>query len=284
MQQKYLKYYQGYSAKANIVFLWDVLFAKSKAGKASLVNRQKDYLKLQGNSQLLTLHLRINELLLEANESWGSYDYGEGYFYQGLKSIGITGLRDTEARVESMGLKKLVEGKSVLDIGCNSGFMSLALAETAQRVVGFDINPYFVDIGRVAAEYLQADNVELSGSSFEDFQSGEKFDVVLSLANHSTYDGNTRQSLEDYFRRCSRLMKPGGTLVFESHSPAYEGDALEGVCRIIEDLYEVRDRGVLNCPSYLDRGRTYMIASSPAKAEDEYCYESGKLQCEVSGR
>ncbi len=261
MKEKYLQYYSKYSSWASLAFLWDACLAKSKARKASLLNRQRDYVNLFGNERLLRLHSEINRLLLRGTQEWGSYDYGEGYFYQGLDSVGITGLRDTRARIEEMELGKLLRGKRVLDIGCNSGFLSLAIAEKAEHVTGFDVNPLMVEIGRVVGAYLGHRNIDLLVSGFEDFQSEEPFDVVMSLANHSTYDGNTKQTVKDYFARCGRFLKPNGLLVFESHGPSYEGGALESVCSIIEESFDVIERRVLTRGSYLDRGRTFMVAT-----------------------
>ncbi len=259
MKESYLKYYESYSAGGTLAFLFASFFTRSKLRKRSLMNRQRDYLGLNEKPDLLALHHDLNKELLAARD-WPSYDYGEGYFYQSLDLVGITGFRDTRGRVESMNLANRVQGKSVLEIGCNAAFLSLSIAGAASRVVGFDINPHLISIGERTARHLGAENVELEVSSFEDFSSQETFDVVLSFANHSTYDGNTRQSIEDYFRRCLDLTRPGGTLLFESHPPEHEGDGLEGVCAILGELFETEERRVLEYGTFLDRGRTFMVA------------------------
>ncbi|MDP6124510.1 MAG: hypothetical protein QGH20_01995, partial [Candidatus Latescibacteria bacterium] len=55
-------------------------------------------------------------------------------------ALGITGLRDTKGRVDSMELADHVKAKRVLEIGCNSGFLSLSVA--AAKTDGFDLNPF----------------------------------------------------------------------------------------------------------------------------------------------
>ena len=72
MKPRYLKYYERYRALANLVFLWDALWTRSKVAKLSLANRQRDYLKLSGNDDLLALHRAINEELLNAHRQWDS--------------------------------------------------------------------------------------------------------------------------------------------------------------------------------------------------------------------
>src|SRR5439155_627214 len=180
------------------------------------------------------------QLVLQADR-WDSYDYGEGYYYQSSDELGITGLRDTTGRVEAFGLKELLTGRSVLEIGCNAGFLSIAIAPSARRLVAFELNPYLIAIGELGADFLGFHNVEFSVAAFEDFTTDETFDDVLSFANHHTYDGNTRQSLAEYFERCHTLTRPGGRLIFESHPPEIEG-------------------------GYFDPGSTSMIASGIAAA------------------
>ena len=262
MNGQYLKYYENYSRMAGFRFLWDALLAKSKVCKISLLNRQQDYLALRHKPDLLALHYKLNKHLLRSSEEWDSYDYGEGYFYQGLDLIGLSGLRNTRQRVEAMELTERLCGKRVLEIGCNSGFMALSVAESAERVVGFDINPHLIQIARDTADYLELNNTDFEVCRFEDFKCDDKFDVVLSFANHSTYDGNTEYSLRNYFERCKDLLVPGGSFLFESHPPAHEGDGLKDVCAIIGEMFDVQHQQVLNYGSFLDQGRTFMTADN----------------------
>lgn len=258
--KKYKNFYQNYSGFAPIVFALNSVFSRSKIRRLSLINRQKDYIRLNNNTRLFNLHREINECLFKSQETWESYDYGEGYFYQSLDLIGVTGLRDTHGRVEAMGLKDLLKDKSVLDIGCNAGFLSLSIADVTKQVTGFDMNPDLIDIGKTAARYLGCQNIQLSVSSVEEFDLPEPVDAVLSLANHSTFDGNISISVRKYFERCYRMIKPGGLLLFESHPPEYEGKAIEQVCSTIGEMFEILDRRFLNYGSFLDRGRTFIIA------------------------
>lgn len=234
------------------------------------MNCHKDYVRLARTPELLPLHLSMNRHLVEAAESWDGYDYGEGYFYQGCDPVGVTGLRDTQARVRAMDLGERVKGLSVLEIGCNAGFLSVSIAPFASRVVGFDLNPHLVDIGRSVASHLGLDNVEMLVSSFEDFSTDETFDVVLSFANHSTYDQNTRQSVSDYFERCRGLLRAGGLLLFESHPPEHEGAGLLDVVTLIRARFELQEERVLDYGTFLDRNRTFIAARNPTVAKTRH--------------
>ena len=260
MKQKFLSYYENYSWFGSYAFLGHALFARSRLRRLSLLNRQKDYLRLSSNPELFLLHRKLNQHLLEQSDNWEDYDYGEGYFYQSLDSIGITGFRDTKARVEAMALKDFLKNKEILEIGCNAGFLSHSVGDVVKSALGFDVNPFQVSIATDVANFLGLKNLDFRESSFEDFDCSKKFDVVISFANHSTHDGRTTQNLEDYFSRCQNLLKIGGALLFESHPPEIEKNGIEKVCSVIGEKFDIEERKVLNYGGFLDQNRTYLKA------------------------
>ncbi len=260
MKQSYSKFYEKPSAFASIRFSLDALMAPNNARRVSLLNRQKDYTSAIRDEKTLQFHRRVNKHLFEQERSWQEHDYGEGYLYQGLKCVGLTGLRDTDGRVDVMGLLDLLKGVNVLEIGCNTGFISARVASSAANVTGFDINPYLIDVGNEVLAELEINNVRLFASAFEATSFQDRFGAVLSFANHTTFDGNTKQSVESYFRRCYDLIEDGGLFLFESHTPSYEGDRLQPVLTLIAELFRVEQSGVLDYGTFLDKGRTFVIA------------------------
>jgi hypothetical protein len=88
-------------------------------------NRLNDYKWLFHHKDYLSLHKKLTEYVVYGAKRWSGYDYGEGYFYQGCPSIGITGFRDTETRIKQIDLLHYIAGKTVLEIGCNSGFIAI---------------------------------------------------------------------------------------------------------------------------------------------------------------
>jgi SAM-dependent methyltransferase len=261
---RYQKFYERSSATAPMRFAMDAARAASPLRKRSLQNRQKDYSALAGQPDLMKLHRDMNRELARQADEWDSYDYGEGYYYQSSDQLGITGLRDTTGRVEAFGLRDLVRGRSVLEIGCNTGFLTLAIAPEAARVVAFELNPYLIAIAKLGAAYLHADNVAFDAVSFEEFQTTETFDDVLSFANHHTYDGNTHQTLEEYFARCHALTKPGGRLIFESHPPEIEGSRFGETVKLIERYYDIERNEVHDYGTFLDQNRRFIVGTRRA--------------------
>ena len=71
-------------------------------------------------------------------------------------------------------------GKTVLDIGCNAGFYSIAMKQRgAARVVGIDSDPAYLSQAAFAAEVKETD-VEFRQLSVYDIGLiGERFDLVL---------------------------------------------------------------------------------------------------------
>jgi len=169
---------------------------------------------------LPALHRKIQEILAAQRRDYSHLKYFYGQPYQGLALLGIFGERPTEERFDTYGLADLIgKDDTVLDIGCNCGFVGLIAAyRTGCRVVGVDINPHMVEIGRVCADYLRlSDRVRLEAARIQDYKSDQPVSAVFSFATHWTDDGNYRVTIDEHMQRIHGMLKPGGLLVFESH-------------------------------------------------------------------
>jgi len=260
MKESYLRYYKSQSRIATWRFKLDSLFARSPTQKDGLSNRSVDYRTIKDNEQLRNLHFNLNKVLQEQSTNWDSHDYGEGYFYQSLDEICVSGLRDTSARIAALNMSQHVSGRTVLDIGSNTGFMSIGLAKSAKSVEGIESNPYLNKIGYMTAEYLGLQNLKFNDTSFEDFRSKHRYDVVTSFANHSTYDGNTQHTIQEYVAKCHSLINKDGLLLFESHAPAYEGSKLDDVLNLFKQRFNILESLILKTGKRFDDGRTLFIA------------------------
>jgi len=77
-----------------------------------------------------------------------------------------------------------LDGWSVLDIGCNAGFYSLALAGRGARVLGIDIDPHYLRQAAWARERFGFDERRLQLRRLGVYELGglrERFDLVLFL-------------------------------------------------------------------------------------------------------
>lgn len=251
--------YKEYQFRYVWRLFWQMLTTKDRLKRLSLNNKLKDYSVAVKDPALLALHGRLAAIREEQATHWPEYDYGEGYFYQSFAKLHLSGFRDTAYRFRAMELEKWTRDRTVLDIGCNAGYLAVQTAEVARHVTGMDINPYLIRFGQAAADYLAIKNIALHAMTFEDFASDETFDVIFSFANHSTYDGKTKHTIEEYFNKCHRYLKPDGILLFESHAPDYEGRKLDNVIEVIEKNFETLERKTWDGGSFLDRGRTYIV-------------------------
>ncbi|GHC72343.1 TIGR04290 family methyltransferase [Limoniibacter endophyticus] len=76
-----------------------------------------------------------------------------------------------------------LEGRSVLDVGCNAGFYSIEMKRrNAGRVVGIDSNPKYLRQARFAADELGMTDIEFRQLSIYDVgQIGERYDLVIFM-------------------------------------------------------------------------------------------------------
>lgn len=184
------------------------------------------------------LYRQLLKHLKEQNKNWPHLKYSYGYFYQGWDRIGISGNRPTEVRFEQYNLKALLDhDMEVLDVGSNAGFMSLCVAGYVRHVDAVEFNPYQVAIGRDVAAYLGVHNVTFYNCDFLQFQPAKQYDLIMSFANHHTDDENMRPLLWEYFQRLHGMVKPGGILMFESHTNDIHSADFHATMEQLDDLF-----------------------------------------------
>ena len=83
-----------------------------------------------------------------------------------------------------------LEGRSVLDIGCNAGFYSIEMKKRgAGRVLGIDSDDRYLDQARLASQTLGFPDIEYRNLSVYDVGAlGEKFDLCLLYTSPSPRD------------------------------------------------------------------------------------------------
>jgi ubiquinone/menaquinone biosynthesis C-methylase UbiE len=115
-------------------------------------------------------------------------------------------------RMAGLGLD--VRGKSVLDVGCGPGaFLSAALTDEAQRVVGLEPNPQFLKVARQEIERRsRGDFALIAGTATRLPFMDAAFDVATCflVLPHVPSD---RAALTEL----ARTLKTGGTLAISGH-------------------------------------------------------------------
>jgi SAM-dependent methyltransferase/tRNA A-37 threonylcarbamoyl transferase component Bud32 len=168
--------------------------------------------------------------------------FGLTKFYQSFELIGInSAFRSSEARLAFYGLTRFLhKSHNVLDIGCNTGFVSMMLAPFVRRIYGVDATKSLIQIARLTAHFLGHANCQYECVEFTRFETSEQFDVVLDLAAH----GWINLTFEAFLAKVDRLLKPGGLFVIESHHLQNSADrAFDArVGRIAANGYALLDR------------------------------------------
>jgi len=84
MIQGDLRYYNRYAAQAPMVSLRRSIFARPRTRKQVLLNRMRDYRRLQGNGELLQLHRSITLSLLDGELSFANHSTYAGKTAQSI--------------------------------------------------------------------------------------------------------------------------------------------------------------------------------------------------------
>ncbi len=234
----------------------------------------------------LGLFRRLLRHLKDQKDNWEGA-YVQGYFYQGLEEIGISGGKPTGFRFKQYQVDDLLEGAEVLDIGSNTGFVAIYCAKFAKKVCGVELNPYLNRIARETSEYLQFSNTEFIDCDFADFSVEQKFDVVLSLSNHHTIDNNLDLGFEKHMQSISELLRPNGVLLFESHNVfgpgkggiGDDGDMDEKILMMSKFFQIERYRMVKCFLKYGDVDKLFIVARKcDAPAAVDFQLERARLQ------
>ena len=157
------------------------------------------------------LRRKIYELFYSKKQA-----FGRGQFYQSFPLLGIDGQRPTEKRLLEYGTDEILrENFSVLDIGCNCGFLDLTIAQKVRKITGIEYNKTLVKIAQTVAKRLGIKNVDFLAVDFNMWPPAdeeETYDVIFSFAVHHWL----KTTPDAYARKLYHLLNPNGYIVFES--------------------------------------------------------------------
>jgi SAM-dependent methyltransferase len=131
----------------------------------------------------------------------------------------------------------------ILDIGAGAGSHSLALQQLGQEVTALEISP-------LSADVIKARGVrQVRCQDFFGLDGKEKYDTLLLMMNGIGLAG-TLEGLRAFLRKARALLRPGGTLVFDSSdiSYLYEGTPPPAPGYFGELLYQYEYRRQLSDP------------------------------------
>jgi SAM-dependent methyltransferase len=138
------------------------------------------------------------------------------------------------------------ESDTILDIGCNCGFMLIyASYRKGCSGDGIDINPFMINIGRAVTDFLELSHkIRLFQDSFLLFQPTKKYSVIFSFAAYWTDDGLLRPDFDLYMRKMHELLYDGGIIIFETHSNDANNPEFHKKMENFRDIFSF-DKGIL---------------------------------------
>ena len=126
----------------------------------------------------------------------------------------------------------------LIKIKSNCGFLTIHISTFLKHIDGVELNPYLTNIGNDTKKFLDIENVNLFTSRFEDFIPTKKYDIIFSLANDDTIDGNTEFTFDEYVGKIEDLLSEKGHLMWETISPdTYDPELFEPKRTILEKKF-----------------------------------------------
>lgn len=204
-------------------------------------------------------HIRNKIIKVIQSNTNDLYDYGEGFFYQSIPPISLKGLRDTKKRVDKLNLKNYLKNLRFLDIGTNIGSIPLSIDLNFKYGFGIDHNGTTIKVAQIVQDYLKIKNLKFVVGDFLNYKFDEKFDVILSLANHSTFDEGITDT-DMYFNKIYSLLNNNGILILESHNPLYEKPAsFLKIIQKLDNFYEIIEHGKYEFGNFYDKNRLFYV-------------------------
>jgi SAM-dependent methyltransferase len=109
---------------------------------------------------------------------------------------------------------------TVLDLGCGTGAIGLALADDAGRVVGRDISEGMLERAREKAAERGIETVDFGEGSFREPNVGESVDIVVSnFAMHHLSDDEKREAVDVVTDLGARRFVLGDVMFFGEPDP-----------------------------------------------------------------
>lgn len=201
------------------------------------MQRAKKEISCMQKNKLPEELLKEQELLKEICQirDAGRPDFGGVQFYQSFEYIGIAGQRPSLYRIYKYGLDKIMNiEKTVLDIGCNSGFLDMSIAPLVNQVTGIEYDKALFQIAERVKRFLNRNNCQFINMDFKEWNAGNenKYDIILSLAIHH-WLGLTA---DEYVGVLNNLLNADGYLCLESHDLEMQDIMFEQCLALLREL------------------------------------------------
>lgn len=113
------------------------------------------------------------------------------------------------------------KGKTIVDIGCGGGLISVPLSRLGAKVTGVDADKQAISVAKNHAKAEKLD-IEFINAAAEDLvEQKKKFDVVMALEIIEHVDNPAM-----FVELCANLVKPNGIVIFSTLNRTWKSYAL----------------------------------------------------------
>lgn len=110
-------------------------------------------------------------------------------------------------------LSSLEEAKALLDIGCGTGGLSMALADNFESITAIDTNEQMLEIARNNSS-VSIDFVNMSMLEIDEHMSPNSFDGILCFGNTVVHLDNIDE-ISIFFKKVKSLLSTNGKFLFQ---------------------------------------------------------------------
>ena len=128
---------------------------------------------------------------------------------------------------------KMTNQSSILEIGCGNGIATRQFAPHCKKLTAIDRSSELIEVARKNTEKFQ--NVELHVTSFENYNTTEKFDIIICATAWHWLDEKTK------YQKVHSLLNENGFLILLCNQPWQESPELKKIKNLL----------VKHCPDYL---------------------------------
>jgi len=164
----------------------------------------------------------IDEHAARFDAAADSYDEDKSAEYEACAGLVVAHARGSdEVRSNTPRPRRLRPDDVVLDLGCGTGAIALALAGDAGRVVGRDVSDGMLDRAREKAAAAGHGNTDFGNGTFREPSYDGPVDLVTSnFAMHHLADGEKRDAIDTIAALEPRRVVLGDVMFFGEPDPA----------------------------------------------------------------
>jgi 2-polyprenyl-3-methyl-5-hydroxy-6-metoxy-1,4-benzoquinol methylase len=127
------------------------------------------------------------------------------YHTLSYKDIFAQGARDISERKKILDKLEFKDGEKVLDVGCNSGLLSVYLHSRGCKVSGVDIDPFIVIGAKMISNIIGAKGIDFFRLNLDEAEELPRYDTVMLFSVlHHTKD--PKANAKKIAKKCNRII------------------------------------------------------------------------------